>query len=578
MKKHIHIISLIALLATMTFYSCQKDTGESDAGGTIAGTGNSKISFSVQGMASRDDQSEKKLSTNARKSKGPRIIASKRVNLGQVDAQMTITETSDDLMQNPRAGIKSSVASRASGENSAERFVSTLVEDTKYRVVLYNADESGNPTTLHDQAEGTIGSNKLVIAADRGKKYRWYAYTYNSEGEIPAFNDATGIIPIMPSGNNDVLRQDFGYATGVITTNMDDSQPNLISDIVFTRKTARFVIEYNSRGIFSGITMATPRFESNKGMQKANFRLKDSTLLNFSGDLSGLSVYNGHGRSYRVPVGTDSVTIPNSKHRFAFFSPVNGSSPVALTITTDTIRAQTYRLDEITGEEESMIRGVYNTSFSFPAFTPEAGKSYLVSIKIIESAIRIGTTYWARGNIYRDADGPGSITGISEYFFRFDNPLFEGLVVPYTDYFTDDIYDVDRGKNICELVYPEDTWDLPTVAQFEELAAHTNKEIYQDPNNNWDVEFTSDDAVQGWPFYRDELLEFVPVGYRSIFEGPILQFFPSSVSYASTKGYWRTKTPTMFAVMNYTTVPSLIVTPAPGLSGIYTSVRCVRKN
>lgn len=502
------------------------------------------------------------------------------VSLGDVDAMMTISEELPTSYQKEKRIIStSSNRASSSGKIRAAGTATDLAPGTTYRVVLYTADASGNQVTYVGQAEGKVGTAAISIPANRNTRYRWYAYTNNNTSPIPAFNQATGIVPLDPTGNNPSTRKDFAYATGIITTNNIKDGQNLINGIVLARKTSRIIVEVNSRGLFAPITHANVKFKDNSGVVSGNFRLSDATLQNISTAIATKNVYVHHNAAYQVPLDVDTVLDENTKRRYTFYTPTDGATSRSLVVSIDTLKITSQRLADADGSIGYVERHFYGKTFEFPTFVAMPGKSYFVSIRLVESAITIGATKWARGNTWRDANGKLTPAGLWQYKMRYDNPLYRTTAgVPTTDYFTSDVYSIgSTGKNLCELMYPEGTWDLPTVAQVNELRNLTSKNIGVE-GSNWYMYIIPTTTAEGYPGHPHGNLIFTPVGYKLSSSANTMDFYPnSSFWYTSTKGYWRTKTPGTFATLSYSTNQAMILQNQTMSSARLASVRCVRK-
>ncbi|QBR11220.1 hypothetical protein [Sphingobacterium sp. CZ-2] len=514
------------------------------------------IEFNIDGLEDTEDvfpefKNEQKASANHNRTIKPVSFRSDVLSLNGFDVIMEITEKLPAQFPGASSNkkIQSSTKSSFNGNNQAIRYHSPLNNGVKYRIVLYKTNGSGVATTYAGQQEGTIGSNYISIGANRNTQYRWYAYTYNNTSPIDTFVVANGTVPVKPSANSTTKKQDFAYATGLITTSNVVNGLNSIQNIVLTRKTARFVVEVNSRGMFAPVTYASLRIKDNAGFMKGNFRLSDSSYLNLTNVQTTDQVYNHNSSAYVVPVGTDTVPELNWKKRYTFYSPVNSVSK-PLTISIDTMRITSKRLRDTDGAATDVVRTFTNNEFVFNSFIAQPGKSYFVSIILVESAIPMGSARWARGNTWRVADGPLRPDGFWDYRIRYDNPLYQTVAgVPTTDYFTHDIYSVANGKNICEMIYPEDTWTLPTPAHFNSFNNITQNVGVE--YNGWYLYMTPTTPVLGYPSYPHGDLIFTPVGYKQSSTGPTNNFFPNSTSYQNTKGYWRTTTSGTFARLNY---------------------------
>lgn len=550
---------IIGVLFLLSLTNCKKASNEGEPEVPYVAKNETSIVFSLASIEDAQDTDPSASNGEASASADglPRLkkvsAQSEIVSLGDVDAIMTISEDIPDEYKQKEI-IGSSARTSSNAENKAARVLVNLASGTTYRVVLYTDNGSGAPGTYVGQAQGKVGTANVSIPANRNTKYVWYAYTFNNTNNINAYPTTatpTSSIAISPTSNSSTGRHDFAYSKGLITTNNVLNGTNPIRNLVLTRKTSRIIVELNSRGMFAPITYASLRFGSNSGMASANFSLRDSSLSNISQTLGALNVYNHNSSASVVTVGTDSVLNLNTKKRYTFYTPTNGVGTRAFTVAIDTIRLTSQRVREdntnsVTPQTTAVERMFTNKTFSFPGFIARPGKSYFLSIKLVESPVTVGTTKWARADVWRDAAANTSTTiGLRQaYKFRYDNPLYKTTTaVPASDYFTNDIYNISgTGKNICELVYPEGTWDLPTTTQIDELQNLLNKEQPETSDYRWylKINATAATATQGYP---NGFLSFSPIGYKTSQNGSTFDFHPGDPTYfEETHGYWRTKT------------------------------------
>lgn len=574
----------VAFLLLLT--SCKKSGSDSKIEEPYVAKNETVIVFpldaieDIEPVDQNSGSGELKSSGSSREQLKKVTVQSEIVSLGDVDAVMTISEELPTSYQKEKRIIStSSNRTSSAGGNRAAGTATDLAPGTTYRVVLYTADASGNQVTYVGQAEGKVGTAAISIPANRNTKYRWYAYTNNNTSPIPAFNQATSTVPLDPTGNNPSTRKDFAYATGIITTNNIKDGQNLINGIVLARKTSRIIVEVNSRGLFAPITHANVKFKDNSGVVSGNFRLSDGTLQSINPLVASKNVYVHHNAAYQVPLDVDTVLDVNTKRRYTFYTPTNGTTSRKLVVSIDTLKVTSQRLADTDGSIGYVERQFYGKTFEFPTFVAMPGKSYFVSIKLVESAITIGTTKWARGNTWRDANGKLTPEGLWQYKMRYDNPLYKTTAgVPTTDYFTSDVYSIGSGgKNLCELIYPEGTWDLPTQAQVDEIRSFQGKNIGTE-GSNWYMYIIPTTTAEGYPGHPHGNLIFTPVGYKTSSTGSPIDFYPNSTFwYTRTKGYWRTKTANVFAVLSYTFTQSSMINNQSMTSSRLASVRCVRK-
>ncbi|WKK59472.1 hypothetical protein [Sphingobacterium sp. BN32] len=586
---------LFGLALILSLSNCKKTGPESETEIPYVAKNETTIVFSLASIEDTPDIADHHSNGDASAS-GNRLQQVKKVSaqseivsLGDVDAIMTISEDIPEEYKR-KVIIGSSTKTSSNAENKAARVLVNLESGVTYRVVLYTDNGSGAPGTYVGQAQGIVGSAAVSIPANRNTKYVWYAYTYNNTRDIPEYANTptpTYTIPIYPTSNSTSYRHDFAYSKGLITTSNVVNGTNPINNLVLTRKTSKIIVELNSRGMFAPVTYASLRFTDDSGMATASFSLRDSSLSSISQSISSLTrVYNHNSSAYVVPVGTDSVLNLNTKKRYTFYTPTNGLETRSFTVTIDSIILTSQRVNEdntnsVTPQTTAVERMFSNKTFSFPGFVARPGKSYLLSIKLVESPVTVGNTKWARADLWRDATAANTSIGLRQaYKFRYDNPVYNTrTAVPAGDYFTNDIYSIGTtGKNICELVYPEGTWDLPTTTQIDELHNLQNKEQPELSNYRWYLKINPGTLALGAPAYPNGFLSFSPIGYKTSIGGPTIDFNPGDpVNYGQTHGYWRTKTQETFAQSLNGSFQGVMMSNHNMSATTLTPIRCVRK-
>lgn len=564
---------LIFLFFLLTFTTCKKPNIIPENPQLLK---NNKIHFYIQGL--EDNVEVKKLANS--KTSNPKsnsaIVSSQIIDLKELDAIVSISEmlpSSNHHHSNVKIAREN--YTRNKSENKSKQ-VNPLNHGIHYRIVLYKTDQTGNPIELVDQKEGIIGNNAIALSALRNTNYRWYAYTFNNNSSISELKAKDEKIMVQPSGNNDLNRQDFAYATGLIRTSNEIGGSSSINNIILSRKSSRIIVEVNSIGMFAAVAYASPKFKEKSGLFKAEFNLRTASFENYSPISNTDNVFNEHDSGYSVPVGIDSVPEVDWKRRYTFYT-TSTKNETQLQVTLDTLWIMSERLQERGGPKDFRNREFLNKTFTIPNFIPEPGKSYFISIKLLESAITIGGTQWARSNVYRVSDTPLSSDRFWNYRFRYDNPVYElmSAVPSQTDFFQNDIYDL-NGKNICERIYPEGVWDLPTSSDFEQLDNFKDKGIII-KNNGWSLWITPPIPPIGAPSYPHSYLVFAPNGYKLSPDAAILEYYPNNSNYRATKGYWRTKGQSSFAQINFSRSQGSMIEMQIYPSNRNACIRCIRK-
>ena len=308
---------LVFLFFLLTFTACNKPNVIPENPHALK---NNKIHFFIKGL---EDNVESKMVANTKtintNSKSTEI-SSKIIDLKELDAIISISEmnTSSNHHYSHVKFARESYAINKS-ENKSKQ-VNPLNHGSHYRIVLYKTDQTGNPIELVDQQEGIIGNDAIALSALRNTNYRWYAYTFNNNNRIKELNANESKIFVLPSGNNDLNRQDFAYATGLIKTSNEIGGTNSINNIVMSRKSSRIIVEVNSIGMFAAVEYASPKFKDKSGLYKAEFNLITASFENYSPISNTDHVFNSHNSGYSVPVGIDSVPEENWKRRYTFYT------------------------------------------------------------------------------------------------------------------------------------------------------------------------------------------------------------------------------------------------------------------
>ncbi len=575
-KSTTYSISIILCFSlSLLFNSCKKEAKVKEEEKTHAGIGDTKITFEIKGLSNSIDgrskgsmaKSPNALSTN-NDQQAP--IESRIVSLNGMDAMLSIHEL-------PVNYQLTASASKATHPGIKAQDFSTLATGTKYKILLFNTDGHGNPTTLHDEVEGVVGPEPLKIQAYAGKEYRWYAYTFNSKSPIPPFGGFDEL-PIVPSGEINAYRKDFAFATDVLNTFPDQTKPNIIRSIILTRKTASMVIEYNTKGLFAQIISAKARLADNANQnQQGNFNFKTGKYTKFTTHTAGLESANDRSVSISVPMGVDTVVIPNTKVRQTFYVPTDGVTPIQLKISLDTLMVTSQLLDEELQPKE-VQRSFRNNVFEIPDFVATEGKSYFISIKLLESPMPIGTTQWARGNtyIYTNSAFPNDTS--SKYQIRYDNIMYKPNTIPFSEYILGSELYLPNGLNVCEAMYPQGLWDLPNRAEYEELINYTNKEVLEDGLQSWYIRVNPDVPVLGPPAYPSDRLIIAPMGIKEPGISTSVSYFQHTDFFYLTFGFmWYKSTDNGIALLQHTHNQQDIISFDIRQPNRRVSVRCIRK-
>lgn len=512
------------------------------------------------------------------------IVASKTKAFNGFEARLVLEELPlDNGSEKPN---KSRVQTKSSLLKPIEkRAVSNMSPNKKYRVVVYNTNASGKATTYVNQSQGVVGS-PLKIPVYRNKTYRWFAYSYNREEDIPALHSTDYYLPVIANQNSS--ENDFLYSTGLIETSDIVDGENPIS-ITFSRKLAKIRLEINARGIFATINSANVDvLAADSGPKDGLFSLLDGSYsINFVTNLS-YTTWN--------PVISDTVPSNWAVYR-DFYTAVN-SSVMRLSLKINEIIVASERINDNAPNTRSQIpRTFQNVDFTFPDFIAKPGHRYQALLELLESPIKRGTAYWARGNLYYDES-----VDRNKYRFRYDNPHIRNINngihnIGDSDYWYGGITPhspPNQQIDPCKMVYPEGLWRLPTPDEYNSLIGSTNPAVGRRDQANREGWYISwDNATDiGAPRHPHKHLIFTALGYKDA-NGEILDYIYKAGNpnngylnhwfSTSDKGYFRTNIANTYFMMEYRTAayntsPKFTVstTNVPN-QPIAAPIRCVRK-
>lgn len=161
------------------------------------------------------------------------IVARKITEFKGLEARLLLEEI--PLDRPLKEDSRSSIQTKGSKASIEKRALSNMSPNKRYRVLIFNTNTAGEATTYVNQSQGVVGS-PLKIPVYRNKTYRWFAYSYNREEDIPAINSIGYNVPVTANLNSS--ENDFLYSTGLIKTSGVVNDENPIS-ITFSRQLAR---------------------------------------------------------------------------------------------------------------------------------------------------------------------------------------------------------------------------------------------------------------------------------------------------------------------------------------------------
>lgn len=320
-----------------------------------------------------------------------------------------------------------------SDASSVASSISNLDNGIKYLLIIYDP----STTKKLSETECTVGSDSK-IPVEAGRSYKWVAVSYN-EPMVPSVSQNS-----IEADNRDVL-----WASGELTIKKGQNSLN----INFTRKTVKYEVELDSRGLFG-------TFQSLGKIKWLNAEknqiIKKGTLNILSGEYSSITA---------ASVSPTAPVIHGTKGVASFYSvsPMQfDDTQVPIVVSVDggiNIRRDDHSILKLAGKEPA------NFTFStLPKEEIPLGSRLKINIQLVESPIVVGGVQWARTNLKYDPN-------LSEkYRFRVDNEY----AIPSEDneYWiwnaTTPTGKFDSGDP-CKLVYPQNKWRLPNLDEYKKI-------------------------------------------------------------------------------------------------------------
>ncbi len=479
-----------------------------------------------------------------------RKIASKSIQIDGIEARMTLAESNSTSTYSKNDSNLVDKVFHSNRKNKVNLI--QMSTNRKYRVLIYNTDVNGNATTFVTQGQSSAGA-PLNLPVNRNKKYRWIAYSFNNENDIPPVSISDPKINVNVSNNG--MQEDFLYSTGLILTSDVINGQNPIA-ITFSRHLAMIRLEINSRGVFAPISTANVDIVTTpSGFKNGIFALLNGS---YSSTSSATTVNNQNWNNIL------SDTIPLNWAKYQDFYSVATSASMKLRIKINAITVVSDRIqDDAPNSSTKKPRTFQNVTFDFPDFVAKPGRKYQALLQLLESPIKRGNTYWARGNLYYDP----SISR-NEYRFRYDNPYFKNINggvnnILATDYWYGGLrpnLPADPTVDPCSEVYPKGLWRLPERGEFTELINSRNPavtRVNQVGNQGWYISWANVAEV-GSPTHPHKNLIFTALGNKNT-NGQIQNFnyspgnniIGNRGAVMGDKGYYRTNHTLDYFVMNY---------------------------
>ncbi|MCY4778595.1 hypothetical protein ORI89_02955 [Sphingobacterium sp. UT-1RO-CII-1] len=275
----LRISFIISILGAITFLSCSKEDKK-----VILPDGSTKISVSIGSITSEDVTTPKgkSMSASTFMKTGETILKKEVVKRGE-DIEIDITTAiGKDLSfgeNTPYRAInranRPAIAKQMSRSGIAPLAADIPMEvGVKYWLVLYNKASQQFEHSL----QATSGT-KVELDVVKNQEYEWYAYSYDSEDNIPPLNANNPEIETK-------IDKPFLYARGTITATETGSTPLVI---VFKHQLQQVKIRIDTRGVFGNITSLLAKFAQNTNIKTTAFNIKTG---NMTGSLNTAPISN----------------------------------------------------------------------------------------------------------------------------------------------------------------------------------------------------------------------------------------------------------------------------------------------
>lgn len=367
------------------------------------------------------------------------------VSLGDVDALIDTEEGSIATQQTSTAIKTAGNATGKAATTGLKAAASIMDTGVKFRLVIYD-----NANTIVYNQEVTSGVNPQIQLVAY-KPYTWYAVSLNQKNTSMPNLPSSGIIARSSLENKDVL-----YASG--NFNALDGANYL--DIIFKRMTSRIQAKLNVRGLFGTIenstSMSLVKGSNNTTvLQMGDFNILTGQFTNVV-DVNSAVLASAMVEDSGNPTGT--VKIAN------FF-----------TVNTNAIAANSLKIKFNTLKvtlDDARIRTFTANTYTFPnAYTPTIGSTYSMSIRLIESPVKVKGVLWARSNLIYDAShtdsyrlksNPGGSTAATKdtEFWNWKSATPTGA---------------SGNTDPCLSVYPAGTWRMSTKQEWESIGQPDDK-------------------------------------------------------------------------------------------------------
>ena len=339
----------------------------------------------------------------------------------------------------------------------------------RYRILLY---KDGTYVKSVDAVSGTL----IKVEVEKDVKYHWYAYSFDSSDEMPAL--ASTSEPSVESAFDKPLL----YAWGHVQVSGDGVVVKPLK-VYFEHRSCKVTAEINARGAFAGIGNISARLESPEYITRGRLNLLTGDYdTEFPTEL-GLLNFTSLNPSVKDTIKVASVYSTN----------LDDLTPITVKIESITLK-----LDK--GDTRTFTNLQYSNDLDM-----DWGVSMVTSLDLVESPLKVGTTRWARANLYfSEADRAyrfrhqidDSYGRSKEEYWNFKAPFPMGA---------------SGTQDPCTRVYPLNTWRMPNRNEINELIAITSPSLRTLTGNY--VEYAASGTASPYPSNK---LRINKMGYYNV--------------------------------------------------------------
>ncbi|MBB6500985.1 hypothetical protein [Pedobacter cryoconitis] len=501
-------LTVLLLLGILFLWSCsKKDSNEVVPAGNVLTGDLVKLNVVVDGIDNVEDEGPNGvLQAEGSKNGGSNSISLKATSNNGNGINLTNTEqvlkTENKALGNKivrSGGLEVLLSVQQEGKQQETALAmptgattsSPLAGGNKFRLLLYNAaDGSFVSSTLF-----TMGVNASVVVS-QGTTYNWFAYSYNDANDVADIPAAQRANPTMPTAVN----RDLLYASGQVTTGKDippaKTVQNANINIPFKHLTTRVGVVLNAQGMFASLTSGTVQIDPTN-FDVGTVNIKTGAVTNVT-PATGLPSASSVNKNFPI------TGVVSNTARIAYFYTATTATPKTITNLPVTVTDFTLTLDDGSSRSFSGLTG----KFIFPSVTLTNGK--LLKVDLVESAVTVNGTSWARANLFWT--GASLSSGTGNYVFRhFPDNRYSNLSGEFWKFKTQFPSGPTVGAvDACSLVYPAGTWRMPTLNEVNSLVQNTNLKFVFNAatsSGNW-IEYTTTESTTGaaTPYFSNKLI------------------------------------------------------------------------